>query len=574
MKCSSIVSLVIALFSAAMIPVMYMMKQSVDAEQTRRDTVGSVNRPRVVHMKAGDLYNTVIGPTEDKRRWANAGPNDQDVVWAVFFHKPYCGACRRLRPIFEALGASTNETGKLRFAMYDCVANKVFCDREGVTSQPRIRLYKYPPPEAPKQLSDDPVDEFDQFLEDDDPYGTGRGRRVAVREWAGMLINYVVVEWFHDQRASGVIPSEVQYADEQTLAHYMLRFKMDGEAQHDSAIGTLQGTAAGNDRGGFVSDITSALHVGMYDQIFEGTAPLSARRLRALIRFIDVVSQRFPVPETRARFLALLAELRGRFSGRTKGGQKRPALMQSQYLTLLRYARVGPFHAVDVLDGAAESATESAAESALDALDSAVEEEGEDEDPIVALAAEMSALDLETLTTPTEYRWCANPGGAPGVGGYPCGLWLLFHTLLANSGPTDAQRTLTAVHDFVQHFFGCRECAAHFETLWQDGGGAALFERDLHHPAIDTGVWLWQAHNRVRARITKVDDTVAAKRQWPSLDECPQCYSRDVHDGIILDNDVEWDAAQWEDTSVFVFLQELLCYKSDSYACAQFYDPS
>ena len=451
MKCSSIVSLVIALFSAAMIPVMYMMKQSVDAEQSRRDTVGSVNRPRVVHMKAGDLYNTVIGPTEDKRRWANAGPNDQDVVWAVFFHKPYCGACRRLRPIFEALGATTNETGKLRFAMYDCVANKVFCDREGVTSQPRIRLYKYPPPKAPKSASDEPVDEFDQFLEDDDSYGAGRDRRVAVREWAGMLINYVVVEWFRDQQASGVIPSEVQYADEQTLARYMLRFKMDGEAQHDSAIGTLQGSVAGNDRGGFVSDITSALHFGMYDQIFEGTAPLSTRRFRALIRFIDVVSQRFPVAETRERFTALLNELRVRFSGRTKSGKKRPALTHTEYLTLLRYARVGPFHAVDLLDSAVGGAA-GAEESALDALETAVDagEEGEDEDPVAALAAEMGALDLETLSTPTEYRWCANPSAAPGVGGYPCGLWILFHTLLANSGPLEAKRTLTAIHDFVQ----------------------------------------------------------------------------------------------------------------------------
>jgi len=53
-----------------------------------------------------------------------------------------------------------------------------------------------------------------------------------------------------------------------------------------------------------------------------------------------------------------------------------------------------------------------------------------------------------------------------------------------------------------------------------------------------------------------------------------QCYSHDVHDGVMLRNDEEWEPTQWETTNVFVFLQELLCYKSDTYACAQFYDPS
>ena len=43
------------------------------------------------------------------------GPNSREVAWAVFFHRPYCGACRRVRPFFEALAETTNHPDKLRF---------------------------------------------------------------------------------------------------------------------------------------------------------------------------------------------------------------------------------------------------------------------------------------------------------------------------------------------------------------------------------------------------------------------------------------------------------------------------
>ena len=67
----------------------------------------------------------------------------------------------------------------------------------------------------------------------------------------------------------------------------------------------------GRDRAGFVSDIGSALQFGMWDSIFEGSKPLSSRRLRALVRWIDVVSRHFPDSDVRARFTVVFDELRG-----------------------------------------------------------------------------------------------------------------------------------------------------------------------------------------------------------------------------------------------------------------------
>lgn len=42
------------------------------------------------------------------RSWMSRGPNNEDVTWAVFFFKPYCGACRRIKPTFEALVSERN----------------------------------------------------------------------------------------------------------------------------------------------------------------------------------------------------------------------------------------------------------------------------------------------------------------------------------------------------------------------------------------------------------------------------------------------------------------------------------
>jgi thiol-disulfide isomerase/thioredoxin len=55
--------------------------------------------------------------------------NGASAVWAVYFYKPYCGACRRLRPTVEALG-STVTAHDLRFAAVDCVT----CVRHSVLS--------------------------------------------------------------------------------------------------------------------------------------------------------------------------------------------------------------------------------------------------------------------------------------------------------------------------------------------------------------------------------------------------------------------------------------------------------
>lgn len=69
-----------------------------------------------------------------------------------------------------------------------------------------------------------------------------------------------------------------------------------------------------------------------------------------------------------------------------------------------------------------------------------------------------------------------------------------------------AQEVLQAIRGYVRFFFGCRDCAGHFEQM------AAASMHRVGSP--DSAVlWLWSSHNKVNARL-------AGKKG------CPQGWSR------------------------------------------------
>ncbi len=61
-------------------------------------------------------------------------------------------------------------------------------------------------------------------------------------------------------------------------------------------------------------------------------------------------------------------------------------------------------------------------------------------------------------------------GSEAQFGGYPCGLWSLWHTLTlaqaaraTTTNPSDPKEVLLTMKGFIQEFFGCRDCARHFD---------------------------------------------------------------------------------------------------------------
>jgi hypothetical protein len=143
--------------------------------------------------------------------------------------------------------------------------------------------------------------------------------------------------------------------------------------------------------------------------------------------------------------------------------------------------------------------------------------------------------------------WVMCTSSRPARHAYPCGLWLLFHTLMAHAEPAHAMQTLQAISGYVDAFFGCDECAAHFHTLTagmqmqllsnqdeansrsraQASGGTGMGMAQMRDRA---ELWLWAAHNSVNDRLRteiasgQVPFAEFAPYQWPSRDKCPDCY--------------------------------------------------
>ena len=153
----------------------------------------------------------------------------------------------------------------------------------------------------------------------------------------------------------------------------------------------------------------------------------------------------------------------------------------------------------------------------------------------------------------TSWTHCTSPH--PELHGYPCSLWLLFHSLLAHATDDDAFSVVLAIQEYVHAFFSCRECADNFEKEWQSRGvyepRANAKPMSLRHR---WALWLWRAHNSVSERLaatqvcarappppsvphahhrapSQADDPYAEflkVPQWPTRADCASCYTIEI----------------------------------------------
>jgi len=123
--------------------------------------------------------------------------------------------------------------------------------------------------------------------------------------------------------------------------------------------------------------------------------------------------------------------------------------------------------------------------------------------------------------------WVGCKGTESRYGGYPCGLWSLFHTLTvnqANLASGDSKEVLQAMFKYIKYFFGCRECARHFSSAMEEG---RAIERDVktHDDAV---LLLWKAHNTANRRLKGdlSEDPVYPKQVFPGKEFCTGCYNK------------------------------------------------
>lgn len=81
--------------------------------------------------------------------------------------------------------------------------------------------------------------------------------------------------------------------------------------------------------------------------------------------------------------------------------------------------------------------------------------------------------------------------------GYPCGLWMLLHALVAHSTDETAASALRTIRDYVDRFFSCHGCRQHFIAMFDSRPPDAVRTVD------DAALWLWRAHNAVNLRLNR-----------------------------------------------------------------------
>lgn len=126
-------------------------------------------------------------------------------------------------------------------------------------------------------------------------------------------------------------------------------------------------------------------------------------------------------------------------------------------------------------------------------------------------------------------NWVGCQGSEPHFRGFPCSLWVLFHFLTVqatrkNVEPSQeqakAQEVLQAIRGYVRYYFGCQDCANHFENM-------AAATMNSVKSRDDAVLWFWTSHNKVNTRLagTPSEDPHFPKVQWPPRELCSACHN-------------------------------------------------
>ena len=132
---------------------------------------------------------------------------------------------------------------------------------------------------------------------------------------------------------------------------------------------------------------------------------------------------------------------------------------------------------------------------------------------------------ISPLPNPKEWKTCR--GSELKFRGYPCSLWLTFHTLTVNEYLKfssslkfgNFHEVLYTMNDYIFNFFSCTECAKNFHKM------AETLEDELIFPNSSV-LWLWSAHNRANKRLAGdlTEDPYFPKVQFPPQNLCSNCY--------------------------------------------------
>ncbi|XP_032884320.1 sulfhydryl oxidase 1 [Amblyraja radiata] len=466
---------------------------------------------------------------------------NSSTAWAVEFYASWCGHCISFVPVWKALANDIKEwRPAVGLAVVNCanVRNRQLCLRFDVKSYPTIKLFKafsapffkgdpyegsergvlelrhnlinhlenhgeneWPPscpPLEPASLAEiqsffvaNDVQYLALIFEEETSY-VGREVTLDMLQFENIAVRRVLPSEESLMQLLGVhtLPSLYLYFKDNT--HQAISVKMETRIFYTYYLRRLPGVTRGaykltvnnsadratmepwkdfNSSRVYMSDLESALYYSLKMEVGKHQK-LSGDTLTALQHFIAVLTKLFP---------------------------GRPFIMKVLQITDTWLANVG---------------TENITFRALtDVLDNKNETSG--------------------AILPDRVSWVGCQGSRPHFRGYPCSVWTLFHlltvqaakqnesmVLAGQSVETDPLEVLYALRQYVKHFFGCRECASHFEAM-------AAESMDRVNSFNQAVLWLWSRHNHVNNRLAGAlsEDPKFPKLQWPPPDMCVECHN-------------------------------------------------
>jgi thiol-disulfide isomerase/thioredoxin len=183
---------------------------------------------------------------------------------------------------------------------------------------------------------------------------------------------------------------------------------------------------------------------------------------------------------------------------------------------------------------------------------------------------------LDGLAPPPSSTW--SPACLQHGTGYTCGLWTLFHIVTVGTvewnllaGDDDERLApldvADALRNFIEHFFQCDDCRAHFLSEY-DSCGHDRCNRLSSDKAASTftewrelPLWLYETHNGVNTRLRQErlenkeneDTTTEWQVQWPPVYDCPKCWL---------------SQGRWDEEQIYRFLR--LEYWPEDYRTSKF----
>ncbi|XP_044309883.1 sulfhydryl oxidase 1-like [Varanus komodoensis] len=132
--------------------------------------------------------------------------------------------------------------------------------------------------------------------------------------------------------------------------------------------------------------------------------------------------------------------------------------------------------------------------------------------------------------------WMVCGESSPQLRGFPCSVWLLFHYMTVQEGRSGNKeitqsKSLSTMREFMKYFFGCPKCSKRFEDMARDS-------MDSVKSTDEAILWLWRIRNAyiVSLQNDGRSSQELPKIQWPSHDECEQCFKSngEVDEPVVL----------------------------------------